>query len=107
MSINLLKKTIRIYKPIAAWNVTVSVLVSLLFYYKGFAETEIYSLAIFFKLLGWAFSLALHYMFYQSSIYFFQNMGIGLKKIMLNLICYDILLFISLLFFIRQCQRFL
>ena len=104
MSIDLLKKSLTIYKPIFLWNVLVSLLTSVFFILNGFKEPGIYSFAILTKFIAWLFSIAIYFMFYQSTSYFFKNQGIGIKQIMTNLVLYDTLIFIIMLIVIFLCQ---
>lgn len=107
MSVNLLKKSILIYKPIFVWNILVSSLTSYFFVIKEFNGPDVYSWAIFIKLIGWAFSVGLYAMFYQSTSYFFNNQGISFKKIMSNLIFYDLALLAAILIILFICLNFL
>jgi hypothetical protein len=107
MSIGLLKKSISVYKPIFIWNILVSLLTSVFFILKGFKEPGIYSFAIFLKLIGWSFSISLYFMFYLSTAYFFKNQGIGFRKIMANLVFYDLIVFIGILIISLVCKDFL
>jgi hypothetical protein len=106
MLINLLKKIIKVYKPIFAWNLLVSLLTAVLFYLKGFNQSDTYVFAFFIKLVGWAFSIGIYFMFYESTAYFFQNMGVSFKKIITYLISFDILLFISILIILFYVNNF-
>lgn len=107
MSITLLKKSITIYKPIFLWNIMVSFLTVVFFILKGFWKPEIYSFSIFIKLIGWLFSLGIYLMFYQATAYYFKNQGIGFRKIMINLILYDLIIFIGILIISSICRNFL
>jgi hypothetical protein len=107
MSVSLLKKSISVYKPIFIWNILVSLLTSVFFILKGFKEPTLYSFVLFFKLIGWSFSIALYFMFYQSTAYFFKNQGIGFRKIMANLVLYDLIIFIGILIISLICKDFL
>ncbi|SFA45902.1 hypothetical protein SAMN04488511_105189 [Pedobacter suwonensis] len=107
MSIALLKKSITIYKPIFLWNILVSLLTAVFFILNGFSQPGIYSFAIFIKLIGWSFSAGIYFMFYQSTAYFFKNQGIGFRKIMLNLVLYDLFFFIGILVASSICRDFL
>lgn len=107
MSIGLLKKSLTIYKPIFLWNVLVSLLTSVFFILNGFKEPGIYSFAIFIKFIGWLFSVAIYFMFYQSTGYFFKNQGISFRKIMTNLVLYDLIIFIGILIISLICRNFL
>ena len=107
MSSGVLKKSLTIYKPIFLWNVLVSLLTSVFFILNGFKEPGIYSFALFIKLIGWVFSVAIYFMFYQSTAYFFKNQGIGFRKIMTNLILYDLIVFIGILIISSICKDFL
>jgi len=107
MSINLLKKSISIYKPIFIWNILVSILTSVFFILNGFKQPGIYSFAIFLKLIGWLFSIGIYFMFYLPTSYFFKNQGIGLKKIITNLVLYDLIIFIGILIISWICKDFL
>jgi hypothetical protein len=107
MSVSLLKKSISIYKPIFIWNILVNILTSVFFILNGFQEPGIYSFAIFIKLIGWAFSIGIYFMFYLSTSYFFKNQGIGFKKVMANLVLYDLIVFIGILIISLICKDFL
>ena len=107
MSIGLLKKSIIAYKPIFIWNILASSLISVFFKLNGFEDPGFYSLAIFLKLIGWAFSIGLYVMFYKPTAYFFNNQGISFKQIMANLVLYDTVIFIIILNVIFLCQSFL
>ncbi len=107
MSIGLLKKSLTVYKPIFLWNVLVSLLTSVFFILNGFKEPGIYTYALFIKVIGWLFSIALYFMFYQSTAYFFKNQGIGLKKIMANLVLFDLIALIVILMISSTCRDFL
>jgi len=107
MSVNLLKKSIVIYKPIFIWNILVSLLTSVFFILNGFNQSGIYSFAIFLKLIGWLFSIGIYRMFYLSTAYFFKNQGIGFKKILVNLILFDLITFAAILTISWICQNFL
>lgn len=107
MSISLLKKSIIAYKAIFIWNILASSLISVFFKLSGFKEPDTYSLAIFFKLIGWAFSIAIYSMFYRPTAYFFKNQGISFKHIMANFVLYDTIIFITILIVIFLCQNFL
>ena len=107
MSISLLKKSISVYKPIFIWNILVSMLTSVFFILNGFQQPGIYSFAIFLKLTGWAFSIGIYFMFYLPTSYFFKNQGIGFKKIMANLVLYDLIFFIGILIISWICKDFL
>ncbi|SER87111.1 hypothetical protein SAMN04488023_11919 [Pedobacter rhizosphaerae] len=106
MLINLLKKIIKVYKPIFAWNLLVSLLIAVLFYLKGFNQSDTYVLAFFIKLFTWAFSIGIYFMFYESTAYFFQNMGVSIRKIMTYLISCDVLIFISILTILFYVDNF-
>ncbi|RBQ02951.1 hypothetical protein DRW42_23730 [Pedobacter miscanthi] len=107
MSVSLLKKSISVYKPIFVWNILVSLLASAFFILNGFKAPAIYSFALFLKLTGWLFSIAIYYMFYQKTIYYFKNQGIGFRKIMINLILYDLIVFTAILILSLICRDFL
>jgi hypothetical protein len=107
MSVNLLKKSISVYKPIFVWNKLVSLLVSVFFILNGFKAPAIYSLALFLKLIGWLFSTAIYFMFYRSTAYFFKNQGIGFRKIITNMVLYDFTVFIAILIISSICRDFL
>ncbi|SDG53130.1 hypothetical protein SAMN05421827_107202 [Pedobacter terrae] len=107
MSIALLKKSITIYKPIFLWNILVSLLTVVFFILNGFSQSGIYSFAIFIKLIGWSFSAGIYFMFYQSTAYFFKNQGIGFKKIMANMVLYDLIILIGILMISTICRDFL
>lgn len=107
MSISLLKKSLTLYKPIFLWNLLASLLTSVFFILNGFKEPGIYSFAIFIKFIGWLFSVAIYFMFYQSTAYYFKNQGIGFRRIMTNLILYDLIVFIGILTISSLCKDFL
>lgn len=107
MPVSLLKKSIPVYKFIFIWNILVSLLISIFFILSGFTESAVYSLATFFKLTGWLFSIAIYFMFYQSTAYFFKNQGIGFRQIMANLVLYDLIVFIGILIISLLCKDFL
>lgn len=107
MSVNLLKKSVAIYKPIFIWNIGVSLLASVFFILNGFNTPGIYTFALSAKLIGWLFSIAIYFMFYQATAYFFKNQGIGFKKIITNLILYDFTFFIAILIISSICRNFL
>ena len=107
MSIGLLKKSLTIYKPLFLWNVLVSLLTSVFFILNGFEEPGIYSFALFIKFIGWLFSIAIYFMFYKSTAYYFKNQGIGFRKIMTNLVLYDLIVFIGILIVSSTCRDFL
>ncbi|RQO77020.1 hypothetical protein DBR40_10125 [Pedobacter sp. KBW01] len=107
MSVSLLKKSIQVYKLIFAWNILVSLLISVFFILGGFKESAIYSLAMFFKLTGWLFSVAIYLLFYKSTAYFFKNQGVGFRQIMANLVLYDLIVFIGILIISFLCKDFL
>lgn len=104
MSVSLLKKSIFIYKPIFIWNILVSLLAAVFFILNGFKAPAIYSLALCIKLIGWLFSIAIYLMFYRSTAYFFKNQGIAFRKIMVNLILYDLSIFIGILMISSTCR---
>ncbi len=107
MSISLFKKSISIYKPIFIWNILVSILTAVFLILNGFKQPGIYSLALFLKLIGWSFSIGIYFMFYLPTSYFFKNQGIGFKKIMTNLVLYDLIIFIGILIISWLCKDFL
>lgn len=107
MSVALLKKSIIIYRPIFLWNILISLLTAVFFLLNGFRQPGIYSLSIFIKLIGWSSSIGIYYMFYQSTAYFFKNQGIGLKKIIANLVLYDLIFLIVILLISFICRDFL
>lgn len=107
MSVGLLKKSLTIYKPIFLWNISVSTLTSVFFILNGFKEPWVYTFALFIKFIGWLFSVAVYFMFYQSTAYYFKNQGIGFRKIMTNLVLYDLIVFIGILIVSSICRNFL
>jgi hypothetical protein len=107
MSIGLLKNSLTVYKPIFIWNVLVSLLTSGFFMLNGFRTPGIYSFAIFIKLIGWIFSIAIYFMFYRDTGYFFKNQGIGFRKIMINIALYDLIVLIGILIISSICKDFL
>jgi len=107
MSIGLLTKSLTIYKPIFLWNVLVSLLTSVFFILNGFKEPGIYTFALFIKLIGWLFSIAIYFLFYLPTAYYFKNQGISFRKIMVNLILYDLIVFIGILIVSSLCRDFL
>ena len=107
MSIGLLKKSLTIYKPIFLWNVSVSILTSVFFILNGFKEPGIYTFTLFTKFISWLFSVAIYFMFYQSTAYYFKNQGIGFRKIMINLVLYDLIVFIGILIVSSTWRDFL
>ncbi len=107
MSIGLLTKSLTIYKPIFLWNVLVSLLTSVFFILNGFKEPGIYTFALFIKITGWLFSIAIYFLFYKSTAYYFKNQGIGFKNIVVNLVLYDLIVFIGILIVSSICRDFI
>lgn len=107
MPIGLLKKSLTIYKSIYLWNISVSLLTSVFFILNGFKEPGIYISALLIKFIGWLFSVAIYFLFYQSTAYYFKNQGIGFRKIMINLVLYDLMVFIGILIVSSTCRNFL
>lgn len=107
MSIVLLKKSILVYKPIIFWNISVNLIIGLFFVINGFDKPGAYIMGIFMKPIGWIFSIALEHLFLKKQSYFYKNMGLGFRKILINIILYDmaILLLITLICFL--CRNFL
>jgi len=77
------------------------------FYLNGFDEPGIYSFMLIIKIIGWIFSVAIYFMFYQNTAYFFKNQGISFKRIMTNLIFYDLALLLATLMILLVWQNFL
>ena len=107
MSVGLLKKSLTIYKPIFLWNISVSILTSVFFILNGFKEPGVYTFALFIKFIGWLFSVGIYFMFYQSTAFYFKNQGIGFRKIMTNLVLYDLIVFTGILIVSSTCRNFL
>ncbi len=104
---NIRRKTLIVYKPIIAWNILVSLVVSLFFVINGFSLVGLYVFVIFLKLIGYGSSIAFNQFFLTSSSYFYKNLGINFRRIMINIIIYDIIVFIAILIIAFSCRNFI
>lgn len=107
MSINLLKKSMWVYKPILYWNILLSLIIGLFLVIDGAEKPGGYIMAIIIKPIGWAVSIVFEKLFLRHQSYFYKNMGLSFRKIFLNIIVYDIVILITITIICLLCRNFL
>ena len=107
MSISLLKKSVLVYKPIILWNILVSLITGLFFVINGFDKPGAYLMALIMKPIGWGFSIVFDCLFFKKQSYFYKNMGLGFRKILTNIIFYDLIIFTVIIIICFICRNFL
>jgi hypothetical protein len=107
MSIKLLKKSLIVYKPILFWNILVNLLIGTFFIINGTEKPGAYAMALFMKPIGWAFSVILERFFLTKHTIFYKNMGLGFRKIFLNLVIYDLVILFFIVILCLLCRNYL
>lgn len=107
VSVKLLQQSMLVYKPIILWNILLSILIAIFFIIDGINMPAPYAMILFIKPIGWAFSIVIERFFLQKHSYFYKNMGIGFRKILGNIILYDIAILILIITTSLLCRNFL
>ncbi|KQR70346.1 hypothetical protein ASF92_10195 [Pedobacter sp. Leaf176] len=107
MPASLFKNLMIVYKPVLLWNVLVSLLIGLFFVVDGYDKPGGYAMTIFMKPIGWFFSIIIERFFLQKHRYFYKNMGLGFRKILGNIILYDIAILLLIITTTLLCRNFL
>ncbi|WP_316832024.1 hypothetical protein [Pedobacter aquatilis] len=107
MSLSILKKSILVYKPIILWNILLSLLSGIFFVIDGFEKPGGYAMALLMKPTGWLFSIIVERFFLRKHLYFYKNMGLGFRRILVNIIAYDIAFLIIIITVSLLCRNFL
>ncbi len=107
MSLTLFKKSMLVYKPIMHWNILISLLIGLFFVIDGYKNPGPYVMALIMKPIGWMFSIIIERYFLTKHSYFYKNQGLSFRRILSNIVIYDILLLFSLVIIILLCRNFL
>lgn len=82
-------------------------MIGLFFVIDGFEKPAPYVMAIFMKPIGWASSIVIEHFFLSKHRYFYNNMGLGFRKILLNIIYYDIAILIITIIICWLCRDLL
>lgn len=107
VSVKLLKKSIFVYKPIIFWNILLSIIIGRFFIIDGVNKPAPYAMLLLMKPIGWAFSIVIERFFLQKHRYFYRNMSLGFRKILGNIILYDIAMLILIITISLLCRNFL
>ena len=107
MSVALLKKSMLVYKPIVLWNILISLIIGLFFVIDGYTKPGPYVMIIIMKPVGWIFSIVIERFFLTRHSYFYKNQGLGFRRILINIIIYDIALLFSIIITCLLCRNFL
>lgn len=107
MSIKLFKKALIVYKPIVLWNILVNLVIGIFFIIDGFEKPGGYAMAVFMKPVGWVFSVVIERFFLTKHAFFYKNMGLGFRKIFLNILIYDLVFLISIIILSFVCRNYL
>lgn len=90
-----------------AINCFVTCYFSYLFYLNGFDKSALYTLALFFKAIGYGFTVAIERLFFLNRSYFYRNMGLGYKKVFGSFMALDCLLFVFILMVVALWKSFI
>lgn len=70
------------FKLVFVLNLALSLFWLNLFYLKGFDKINLYNLAIAFKLIGYATTVAIEKLFFSYRIFYYYNLGISYRRIL-------------------------
>ena len=107
VSVKLLQKSTFVYKPIIIWNILLNVVIAIFFVTDGINKPSPYVMLLIMKPIGWGFSIVIERFFLQKHRYFYKNMGLGFRKILGNIILYDIVILIVIIITPLLCRNFL
>ena len=107
MPVSLFKNLMIVYKPVLLWNILISLLAGLFFVIDGYDKPGGYAMTAFMKPLGWVFSMVVERFFLQKHRYFYKNMGLGFRRILINIILYDIVILFVVIIICLLCRNFL
>ena len=107
MPTSLFKNLMIVYKPVLLWNILISLLAGLFFVIDGYEKPGGYAMTIFMKPLSWAFSITIERIFLKKHRYFYKNMGLGFRRILINIILYDIVILFVIIITCLLCRNFL
>ncbi len=85
------------FKLVFTLNFALSLYFANLFYLKGFDKVNLYNLAIGFKLLGYATTIAIEKLFFNRRIFYYYNLGISYRKILSIFFALEFSLFLFIL----------
>jgi len=107
MPASLFKNLMIVYKPVLFWNILINLLIGLFFVIDGYEQPGGYAMIVFMKPAGWAFSMVIEQFFLQKHRYFYKNMGLGFRRILINIMLYDIGILLLIIITCLLCRNFL
>lgn len=97
----------RHFKLMLCLNFCLSLFFAYLFYRKGFNRVPLYNLAIFFKALGYLFTVTVEKFFFTDRNYYFKNQGISYRRLFTTLFSVDAMIFLLVLFMVWLYRSFI
>ncbi len=95
------------FKLVFVLNFALSLFWLNLFYLKGFEKVNLYNLAIVFKLVGYAITVAIEKLFFSYRILYYYNLGISYRRILGTFFSIEFGLFVLSLMLCRLWLNFL
>lgn len=95
------------FKLIIFLNFGLSLFFSYLFFLKGFDKIPLYSIALFFKLIGYATTFAIEKLLFSQRKYYYLNMGLSYRRLFSVLFGIDFVVFVFMLGLVTLCQAFI
>ncbi|HTM97464.1 MAG TPA: hypothetical protein VL088_01915, partial [Pedobacter sp.] len=74
---------------------------------KGFDKAPLYSIVLFFKLIGYVTTVSIEKMLFNQRSYYYRNLGLSYRRIFAVLFSFEFMLFVFVLIGVAACRSFI